>query len=128
MGRRDRLSLVSLRKFMEKFETIQQVINSLSRLDCEQWISVNLKKWDEAPESCVFHYITWDYLQDLEDDEIYENDDGAELPVTLQNENLKEWMIVGSLSQIVKSMNDKDNASDFIDRVNYYREYDTFKD
>jgi hypothetical protein len=114
---------------MERIENIQQLVKTLPQMESEQWIFTNVNKWNSTPEDCVFYYLPWDYMQTLDDDEVCENDDGAEIPVQLKDENLKEWMLVGSLKQIARSVNQKNvELNDFVQRINHYREFDTFKD
>ncbi|MYM93243.1 hypothetical protein [Duganella vulcania] len=67
-------------------------------------------------------------MQSLDDDEVFEDDGGLELPIFLKDKNLMEWMLVNVLTHIVNSINWKvDGVKEFIDQVNYYREFDTFK-
>jgi len=67
-------------------------------------------------------------MESLEDDEVFVDDDGLELPLVLRDKNLKEWMLVNVLTRISNSINWKiEGSQEFIDQVNYYLEFDTFR-
>ena len=113
---------------MVYFNSISDLTSGLENLDQEAWIHTNMKVWLSNPEKAEFYYLPWDYMQGLEDDEVYENDDGAELPLALKDRNLREWMLVNVLAHIASSIDWKvEGVKEFIDQVNYYREFDTFK-
>ncbi|KQZ44024.1 hypothetical protein [Duganella sp. Root1480D1] len=113
---------------MEYFKSVSDLIAGLKKLEQEAWIYTNMQSWLSNPQKADFYYLPWDYMQSLEDDEVYENDDGAELPLDLKDKNLKEWMIVNVLVHIAKSVDWRaEGMKEFIEQVNYYREFDTFK-
>lgn len=113
---------------MEYFKSIADLLAGLKKLEQEAWIHTDMQVWSSNPRKADFYYLPWDYMQGLEDDEVYENDDGAELPLDLKDKNLNEWMPVNVLAHIANSMDWKvEGANDFIDQVNHYREFDTFK-
>lgn len=113
---------------MEYFKSIADLIAGLNKLKQEEWIHTDMAVWMSNPEKADFYYLPWDYMQSLEDDEVFENDDGAELPLALKDKNLKEWMLVNVLTHIANSIDWKvEGIKEFIDQINYYREFDTFK-
>jgi hypothetical protein len=104
---------------MQHFETIDKLIESIAGLKQEQWIFANIESWKSNPRSTDFYYIPWDYLQTLEDNEVFVDDDELELPASLKEKHLKEWMLVNVLSHIAdKAGSSPDKASNFIDMVN----------
>lgn len=111
----------------DHFSSVSDLIASLNGLKQEAWIYTNMEVWLSNPQNADFFYLPWDYMQSLHDDEVYE-DDGVELPLALKDKNLKEWMLVNLLAHIAKSIDwHAEGAKEFIDQVNYYREFDTFK-
>lgn len=113
---------------MEYFKSISDLFAGLEKLQQEAWIHTDMQVWRSNPEKADFYYLPWDYLQSLEDDEVFEDDLGVELPLALKDKNLKEWMLVNVLAQIAKSIDWKvEGLKELIDQVNYYREFDTFK-
>lgn len=113
---------------MEYFKSISDLVTGLKKLQQEAWIHTDLQVWLSSPEKADFYYLPWDYMQSLEDDEVYEDDDGVELPLVLKDKNLKEWMLVNVLAHIVNSIDwNTEGAKEFIAHVDYYREFDTFK-
>lgn len=113
---------------MEHFKSVSDLIAGLRKLKQEAWIHTDMSVWLSNPEKADFYYLPWEYMQSLGDDEVFEDDDGAELPLVLKDKNLKEWMLVSVLAHIAGTVNPKmDFVGEFIDQVNYYREFDTFK-
>ena len=113
---------------MEYFESISSLISGLKKLKQEAWIYTNMEVWLSNPQKADFYYLPWDYMQSLDDDEVFLDDDGVELPLALKDKNLKEWMLVNILTHIADTIGWKvDDVNEFIDQVNYYREFDTFK-
>jgi hypothetical protein len=112
----------------EYFKSISDLIAGLKSLKQEAWIHTDMEVWRSSPQTADFHYLPWDYMESLEDDEVFVDDDGLELPLVLRDKNLKEWMLVNVLAHISDSINWKsDGSQEFIDQVNYYLEFDTFK-
>ncbi|WP_426339514.1 hypothetical protein ACN9MZ_24855 [Pseudoduganella sp. S-14] len=37
------------------------------------------------PQKAEFYYVPWDYMQSLDDDEVFVDDDGLELPLALKD-------------------------------------------
>ncbi|WP_426164413.1 hypothetical protein [Pseudoduganella sp. R-34] len=113
---------------IEHFKSISELIAGLKGLKQEAWIHTDVEAWLSNPQKAEFYYVPWDYVQSLEDDEVFLNDDGLELPLVLRDKNLKEWMLVNVLAHISNSISwEKAGPQEFIDQVNYYLEFDTFK-
>jgi hypothetical protein len=113
---------------MEQFRSILDLISGLKKLNQEEWIHADVEIWVSDPQRVEFYYLSWDYMQRLEDHEVFVNDDGLELPFGLKDKNLNEWMLVNVLTHIADTINWKmDGVKEFIDQVNFYREFDTFK-
>lgn len=113
---------------MNSYKTLDELIISLSLLDQGEWIYVNLNSWNSDPEHTDFYYIPWSYIQDLDDDEIYLDEEDLEMPLAVKELNLRGWMLVSSLNYIAqnKSNGGYDNKW-FIEEINHYREYDTYR-
>jgi len=112
---------------MEYFKSISDLIAGLKEMKQEAWIHTDMETWLSNPQRADFYYLPWDYMQGLEDDEVFEDDDGVELPLALKDKNLKEWMLVNVLAHIANSVDwEAEGVKAFIDQVNYYREFDTF--
>lgn len=112
----------------EYIQSISDLIAGLKSLKQEAWIHTDIKVWRSNPQKADFYYLPWDYMQSLEDDEVFVNDDGLELPLDLRDKNLKEWMPVNVLAHISNSINWKmEGPQEFIEHVNYYLEFDAFK-
>lgn len=113
---------------MRNYKSIDELIMSLSLLDQGEWIYVNLNSWNSEPGNTEFYYIPWDYIQDLDDDEIFFDEEDMEMPLFVKELNLRAWMLVSSLGYIARNkLNGGYDNKWFIGEVNYYREYDTFK-
>jgi len=112
----------------EYFKSIPDLIPSLKRLKQEAWIHTDMEVWLTNPEKADFHYLPWDYMQSLDDGDVFVDDDGMELPLALKDKNLKEWMLVNVLAHISNSIDWKSEGSqEFIRQVNYYLEFDTLR-
>lgn len=113
---------------MEYFKSISDLIAGLRELKPEAWIYADMELWLSNPRKADFYYLPLDYMQSLDDDEVFEDDDGVELPLALRDKTLKEWVLVNVVAHIAKSVDWKtEGVKEFIDQVNYYREFDTFK-
>lgn len=113
---------------MEYYGSIPDLIAGLNELELEAWIHTDMEVWLSNPQKAEFYYLPWNYMQGLEDDEVFVDDDGVELPLELKDKNLNEWMLVNVLAHIANSIDLKVvGVKEFIDQVNYYREFDTFK-
>ena len=113
---------------MNHYKSIDELIVSLPLLDQGEWIYVNLDSWENNPENTGFYYIPWNYIQDLNDEEIYFDEENMEMPLVVKELNLKGWMLVSSLHYIVKNKsNNRHNNQWLIEEINYYREDDTFR-
>ena len=113
---------------MNSYSSIDELIKNLSLLDQGEWIYTNLNLWNSSPENTGFYYIPWDYIQDLDDSQIYLDEEDMEMPLAVKELDLKGWMLVSHLNYIAKNkIVGKFDNKWFIDEVNYYREYDTFR-
>lgn len=113
---------------MNTYTSIDELIASLSQLEPGEWIYTNINTWEARPEDTHFFYISWDYIQSLEDDEIYLDEEDLEMPLAVETFSLKGWMLVSSLNYIVKNKNSGGHGNKwFIDEVNYYRENGTYR-
>ena len=95
---------------MVHFKSISDLIAGLSKLKQEAWIHTDMMVWLSNPERADFYYVPWAYLQSLDDDEVFENDDGDELPLVLKDKNLKEWMLVNVLADIAARLDSKEDC------------------
>lgn len=113
---------------MNTYTSIDELIENLSQLEPGEWIYANINTWEARPEDTQFYYIPWDYIQSLEDDEIYLDEEGLEMPLAVESFSLKGWMLVSSLNYIVKNKSSGGHGNKwFIDEVNYYRENDSYR-
>ena len=109
------------------YTSINELFDNLSDLAQREWIYANIDTWNNSPKNTKFFYITWEEIQDLNDDEIFENADGAELPIALRDDSPKEWMLVNVLTHIHEVHAGRFNVDVLIEDINYYRKFDTFK-
>lgn len=109
---------------MKQFNSLSELLNSLHHLDNNEWIYTNLDLWYQNPNDCIFYYITDDYINNLNDDEVYLDDEGLEMPIAVQSLNLRSFLTVGDIVYIYHK-NDN-NIDKTIDEINHYREFDDF--
>lgn len=113
---------------MKAYSSLGQLITDLPALDLGGWVYTNIASWVQVPESTNFYVIPWDYLQSLEDYQIYLDDEDMEMPLQVQNLGLRSWMLVSSLSYISANKVAKEHDTAWlINEINYYRENDTFR-
>lgn len=113
---------------MRSYSSLGQMIADLPNLDSGEWIYASTESWGREPENTNFYYIPWDYLQSLDDDQIYLDDEDMEMPLQVQDLDLRSWMLVSSLLYILANkVAGGYDTNWLIDEVNYYRENDTFK-
>ncbi|MCA8111394.1 hypothetical protein [Burkholderia cepacia] len=65
-------------------------------------IYADIDSWRGAPEEVRFFYVAWDFLKDLEGDEIYLGGEGVEMPKSVGNYNLRFWILVNQLERLLK--------------------------
>ncbi len=113
---------------MNSYKTLGELITALAALDAGEWIYVNIDTWDKNPEQARFYYISWDYIQSLDDNDVYLDDEDMEMPVAVKDQALRGWMLVSSLNHIARTkLAEREDDQWFIDEINHYREYDTFR-
>ncbi|WP_124891724.1 hypothetical protein [Burkholderia sp. Bp9090] len=113
---------------MKIYNSLLELTENIRSLPEKDWIYANVDSWRRDPEGTRFFYIPWNYIQDLDDDEIYLDNEGMEVPKSVEKYNLRCWMLVNQLSYILKGkVGENDNVKWFIDEVNYYRENDEFR-
>lgn len=113
---------------MRSYNSLGQMIADLPNLDSGEWIYANSKSWGRQPEDTEFYYIPWDYLQSLDDDQIYLDDEDMEMPLQVEGFGLRSWMLVSSISYILANkVAGGHDTGWLIDEINYYRENDTFR-
>lgn len=109
---------------MKQFNSLSDLLNNNHHLNHNEWIYINLDLWYQNPNDCVFYYITDDYINNLNDDEVYLDDEGLEMPIAVQSLNLRSFLTVGDIVYIYHK-NDN-NIDKTIDEINHYREFDDF--
>lgn len=109
---------------MKQFNSLSELLNNLHHLDNNEWIYANLDLWSQNPNDCVFYYITDDYINTLNDDEVYLDDEGLEMPILVQELNLRNFLIVGDIIHIYHKNNN--DVKKTINEINHYREFDGF--
>ncbi len=113
---------------MKIYNSLLDLIENVQSLPGKDWIYVNLDSWKNNPEGARFFYIPWDCIQDLDDDEIYLDAEDVEMPKSVENYDLRCWMLVNQLDYIKKNKDDRGEGIEwFVDEVNYYRENDEFR-
>ncbi|MBC3949325.1 hypothetical protein [Pseudomonas folii] len=113
---------------MHSYRSIHELFENLSLLDPGEWIYANIASWSSHPENTDFYYIPWDHIQNLEDEEIYLDEEDMEMPSTVRGLELRGWMLVGSLNHIASNnpVSGKDSKW-IVEEINYYRDNDTFR-
>lgn len=113
---------------MQIYNSLSELIENIPSLPEKDWIYANLDSWGRSPEGTRFFHIPWSDIQDLEDDEIYLDDEDMEMPKSVEQYDLKCWMLVNQLSYILKNKIDKGEGDKwFVDEINFYRENDDFR-
>jgi hypothetical protein len=113
---------------MKSYDSLGKMIADLSSLDSGEWIYASIESWVQEPEDTSFYYIPWDYLQSLNDDQIYLDDEDMEMPLQVQGLGVRSWMLVSSLLCILANkVAGGHDANWLIDEINYYRGNDTFR-
>lgn len=109
---------------MKQFNSLSELLNNIHHLNHNEWIYTNLDLWYNNPNDCAFYYISDEYINDLSDDEIYLDDEGLEMPILVQEFNLRTFLMVGNIWHIYHK-NDND-IQKTINEINHYREFDDF--
>ncbi|WP_151742697.1 MULTISPECIES: hypothetical protein [unclassified Acinetobacter] len=116
---------------MTQIVTIRDLYETAIRAKENEWIYVNLIAWNKSPKESIFFIISEEEVDNLPDEKVYESDDGAFLPIALQELYLSPWMEISTLKGVIENLkliSNNFNDESFIQGINYYREYDTFLD
>ncbi|PQP16416.1 hypothetical protein C5615_19460 [Burkholderia cepacia] len=120
--------MINMGEIMQTYNSLAELIENIPSLPGKDWIYANLDSWKNSPEETKFFYIPWNYIQDLEDDEIYLDEEDMEMPKSVEECNLRCWMLVNQLGYILKNKVDRgEGVKWFVDEINYYRENDEFR-
>lgn len=109
---------------MNKFLSLLDLLKNVDSLSDGEWVYANLDIWQKDPKNCPLYYITDDYIGDLEDDQVYLDDNDLEMPISVQNLNLYSFLTVGDISHIYHKNNQ--NIDKTIQEISHYREFDDF--
>lgn len=109
---------------MQKFLSLIDFFENINTISHREWIYADIDIWNKNPKNCPLYYITDDYINNLDDDEIYINDDELEMPISTKNLNLSNFMIVSDIFHIYIKNNNK--IDDTIKEINHYRQFDDF--
>lgn len=113
---------------MRSYKSLGQMIIDLPNLESGEWIFANTESWCRKPEDTKFYYIPWNYLQSLDDDQIYLDDEDMEMPLQIRCFGLRSWMLVSSLLYILANkVAGGHDAGWLVDEINFYRENDRFR-
>ncbi|MDG6400165.1 hypothetical protein QCD79_09185 [Pseudomonas quasicaspiana] len=113
---------------MNSYRSIHELFKNLSLLDSGEWIYAKIATWKRNPENTDFYYIPCDYIQNLDDDEIYLDEEDMEMPLAVRGLELRGWMSVSSLNYIASNNPHSGKDSKWIvEEINYYKDNDTFR-
>ncbi|HDR9483820.1 TPA: hypothetical protein QDC20_001129 [Burkholderia aenigmatica] len=117
-----------MREDMQSYNSLVELVENIPFLPGKDWIYANLDSWKNDPEGSRFFHIPWEYIQSLDDDGIYLDDEDMEMPKAVESYNLRCWMLVNQLDHILKNkIGSGGGVKWFVDEVNYYRENDRFR-
>lgn len=110
--------------YMKEFSSIFDLINQLDFLDPSEWIYVNKYEWINNPKEAHYFYIPEEYINSLNDNDIYLDEDDMEMPRCVQNMNLESLITIYPIKEILKIENN--NVDKMIKEVNFYLENNCF--
>ncbi len=113
---------------MIKISSINSLIEILLNHHENEWVYTNLSQWKKNPSKCDFFIISEKEIDNLPDNEVYESEAGPFLPISLQHLDLYPWMQIDTLKGVVSNLGINLDNDNFINGVEYYREYDDFLD
>lgn len=108
---------------MKTFATLKEVLDNMEEMSWEGTLFTNKKAWDVQPNESKFIYLEGD-------DEIEDIADGETSLPKLAQENDVQYFLDFQIFQdvIIKQLelSNESTIDDFINALNYYREYDSF--
>ncbi|QSW91150.1 MULTISPECIES: hypothetical protein [Flavobacterium] len=114
------------------FNNLQSLVNDVESNKRNEWLYINPKEWLNNPEGTRFFYIEEEYIWDLEEEGLYvENEAGDSIPKEFENEGLEIWIESQTFDDIIKYAKNKNlnvTLNELILAINYYLEYDAFKE
>ena len=114
-------------RFISSFEDLPAVVCDWQDND---WVYVNHETWESSPERGRFLIISEDELADLEEQDLYvENDAGESIPREFAAEGLSRWMESQTLKAVIVNARlslPRSQRAVLISAINHYLEYDAF--
>jgi len=116
---------------MEEFQGLNALIDKTVGKEINGWIWVNLDQLNQNAIEAEYYLIDDEYLWELDEDEVYENEQGDELPLSLKDKNLKSWLEIPMIEDVIsylKHNTPKPNIELIEKALKYYFENDAFLD
>lgn len=101
------------------FHGIDDLISRIESFqESDDWIYINAKKFNTDLVGCTYYYLPEDWIATLPEDEVYTDDEGLEMPVSVKGLDLKGWLLASDLATLASvSRKEIDPRSAFIAQV-----------
>jgi hypothetical protein len=117
---------------MQKLISIKDLVQAVLSSEENEWVYTNKDAWRKNPSTSNFYIISEKEINNRDDDQIYETDDGVELPLELKSENIYPWMLIDIFKGVLQNLkiNSWNETDEFmiINGINHYLEFDDFLD
>lgn len=116
---------------MKKFQGLNALIDGMIGKEINGWIYVNMNQLVQNMTEAEYYFIDDNYLWGLNESEVYENEQGDELPLLLKDKNLNSWLEVAMVEDVIgylKHATPEPNIELIEKALKYYFEKDAFLD
>jgi len=111
------------------FLGLDSLIKGIAGKNINEWVLANISQLKQDMMMADYYIFPGEELEALNDDEIYENKDGAIIPVVFKDKNLDEFLEIADIESAIEYLKyyHKDPSSAQIaEALKYYYENDAF--
>ena len=87
---------------MRAFHGLDQIIDSINSIGPDnEWIYVNPEQWENEPLTCDYYVIPERWIWEQPEDQIFEDDEGLEFPLSVKGLGLRTFKTIGDFRHLV---------------------------
>lgn len=114
---------------MLNFKGLDSLIKGVLGKEINEWVYSNINQVNIDPFNAQYYIFPQEEIWDMEESQIYDNEDGATLPIEFKDKNLQEWLEVTMIEDVIdflKQDNKDPSLSLIANSLQYYFENDAF--
>jgi len=116
---------------MQHFQGLDLLIKGVVGKEINEWVFVNVKQLQQNIMTADYYIFPQDEIWALDESEVYETEQGSELPVKVKEKNLEAWLEVGDVEGVISYLghyHESPSLTQISKALQYYYENDAFTD